>query len=41
MALVVARKLGVKDFEKSVGAELNGYNDENAIPSYRVLLRLV
>jgi len=34
-ALVVARKLGVKDFLTRIENELTGYTDPEAIPSYR------
>lgn len=34
-ALLVAHKLGLKDFEEWVNAELNGYQNEEKIPSYR------
>jgi hypothetical protein len=39
MALVVARKLGIAEFEKWIDAELNGYynRDRTEIPAYRVL----
>ncbi|MFM0350861.1 AbiTii domain-containing protein [Paraburkholderia sp. RL17-347-BIC-D] len=37
MAFVVARKLGVSDFEKWVSAEMNGYKDGMDIPDYRIL----
>lgn len=32
---VVARKLGISDFEKWINNELNGYEDVNDIPAYR------
>lgn len=34
-ALLVAHKLGLKDFEEWVNAELNGYQNEEDIPNYR------
>lgn len=34
-AYVVARKLGVSDFEKWAESELNGYEDMQHIPGYR------
>lgn len=37
MALVVARKLGVADFEAWVNAELNGYEPDTECPKYRQL----
>src|SRR5437867_12537470 len=36
-ALVVARKLGVKDFQAWIEKELKGYDDFANIPSYRKL----
>jgi hypothetical protein len=36
-ALVVARKLGLGEFEEWVNAELNGYMDRSKIPDYREL----
>ncbi len=35
-AYVVARKLGLKEFENWINMELNGYNDSE-VPSYRVV----
>ncbi|CAN7676859.1 hypothetical protein LJR029_003292 [Caballeronia sp. LjRoot29] len=37
MAFVVARKLGVAEFEKWVDAEMNGYKDAQQLPEYRLL----
>jgi len=34
-ALVVAKKLGIKEFEAWVQCELNGYKDDDKIPNYR------
>ena len=34
-ALVVAKKLGIKDFEDWIELELNGYTDTQSIPLYR------
>lgn len=36
-ALLVARKLDLKDFEEWVNSELNGYENTNKIPIYRKL----
>lgn len=36
-ALLVARKLGLKDFEEWINCELNGYQDAANIPDYRNL----
>ena len=37
MALVVARKLKIKEFEQWVELELKGYPDINEVPEYRIL----
>lgn len=37
MALVVAKKLALRDFEKWIQSELKGYSDPKEIPQYRIL----
>ncbi|CAD6563372.1 hypothetical protein ACFQ3P_43395 [Paraburkholderia sabiae] len=37
MAFVVARKLGVSEFERWVSSEMNGYKDADDLPEYRLL----
>jgi hypothetical protein len=36
-ALVVARKLGLQDFQRWIEVELNGYGDAKEVPQYRVV----
>src|SRR5205085_5705698 len=36
-ALVVARKLNVRDFEEWINSELTGYKDTDKVPEYRRL----
>ena len=36
-ALVVAKKLGIKDFQDWINYELNGYDSDDKIPQYRVV----
>lgn len=36
-ALLVAKKLGIKDFQDWINNELNGYDDAKVIPKYRIV----
>ena len=36
-ALVVARKLGVSEFEAWINNELSGYPEQSSVPAYRVI----
>ena len=36
-ALLVAKKLGIKDFQEWINNELNGYDDTKVIPKYRTV----